>query len=224
MANSETVRHAQRSELGFAEQLRRVDTDVLHGVQSRLDYPPLVTGAQALSTGGEHAIGWLVLGLAGAAFDTERRRRWLLATGAVAASHAGAIVIKRVVRRPRPHDPRVRVLAKTPSKLSMPSAHAMSTASAAAAYGPLLGVRFGLGALPIMALSRLVLGVHYPTDVLTGAVLGTAIGKAADRVGAGASRGAGTPARARWTGTKSVRKNRMNSERAANLRNDENDE
>ncbi|WP_156365521.1 phosphatase PAP2 family protein [Sciscionella sediminilitoris] len=183
MATSETARR-QNTDNGAGtvlDRFHRADTAVLRSVQSALDKAPLVGGARALSAAGEHAIGWLAIGLLGAAVDTERRKRWITATGAVAVSHAGAILIKRVVRRPRPHDERVQVLAKTPSSLSMPSAHAMSTASAAVVFGPLLGLRFGRVALPVMALSRLLLGVHYPSDVLTGAVLGAAIGKAANQ-------------------------------------------
>ena len=42
------------------------------------------------------------------------------------AAHAAAVVIKRLVRRPRPHHPAVAVNVGTPSSLSFPSAHATS--------------------------------------------------------------------------------------------------
>ncbi len=91
------------------------------------------------------------------------------ATAGVVAAHGTSIAVKRVVRRPRPHDPRVAVHVGTPSRLSFPSSHATSTTAAAVLFGGLLG-RPGavLPTVPAMALSRLVLGVHYPTDVLAG--------------------------------------------------------
>jgi len=77
-----------------------------------------------------------------------------------------------VVRRPRPDHPSVRVGVTTPSRLSFPSSHATSTTAAAVLLGRLTGVPLAAVLVPPMLLSRLVLGVHYPSDVLAGAALG----------------------------------------------------
>jgi membrane-associated phospholipid phosphatase len=69
----------------------------------------------------------------------------------------------------------VQVLVGTPSKLSFPSAHATSTTAAAVLYGRLLGTPLTAAVVPPMALSRLVLGVHYPSDVAVGSALGAAV-------------------------------------------------
>lgn len=128
--------------------------------------------ARAYSMWGEHAAGWLALGLAGAVLDPERRRTWLTVSGSSFVAHAAAVVLKRVVRRPRPDDPTVAVLVRTPSDLSFPSAHAASTTAAAVALVPLIGVPAATGAAAAMAAARVLLGVHYPSDVLAGAGLG----------------------------------------------------
>ncbi|NKS73340.1 phosphatase PAP2 family protein [Rhodococcus hoagii] len=121
---------------------------------------------------GEHALGWVAVAGVGAALDKPRRRRWAgVAVGALGA-HAASIVIKRVVRRPRPNDPSVQVNVSTPSKLSFPSSHATSTTAAAVLLGRLTGLPLPAVLIPPMLLSRLVLGVHYPTDVLAGSALG----------------------------------------------------
>ncbi len=155
----------------------------LTAVQRRIDHPSVVRAARAMSFFGEHAAGWIALGAAGAALDRPRRRQWVTATAGVAAAHGTSIVVKRVVRRPRPHDPRVAVHVGTPSRLSFPSSHATSTTAAAVLFGGLLG-RPGavLPTVPAMALSRLVLGVHYPTDVLAGSALGVACALGARRL------------------------------------------
>jgi membrane-associated phospholipid phosphatase len=70
----------------------------------------------------------------------------------------------------------VTVLAGTPSPLSFPSSHAASTTAAAILYGGLLRRRLTPALVPPMLISRLVLGVHYPTDVLVGSALGAVIG------------------------------------------------
>jgi membrane-associated phospholipid phosphatase len=150
---------------------------LLQAVQQRIGTPPVVRAARGMSLFGEHAAGWLAIGAAGALFDRPRRRDWLHATAGIALAHGASIGVKRVIRRPRPADGRVLVQVGTPSKLSFPSAHATSTTAAAVLLGPLLGRRRLLAAVvPPMAVSRMVLGVHYPTDVVAGTALGAAVG------------------------------------------------
>lgn len=136
--------------------------------------PGVISAARGMSHFGEHALGWVAIAGVGAALDSSRRRQWAgVAVGAV-GSHAASIVIKRVVRRRRPSDPSVRVNVSTPSKLSFPSSHATSTTAAAVLLGRLTGLPLPAALVPPMMLSRLVLGVHYPTDVLAGSALGAA--------------------------------------------------
>jgi undecaprenyl-diphosphatase len=83
--------------------------------------------------------------------------------------------IKFAVRRRRPRIDDLPPLTGTPTGLSFPSAHATSSFCAARMYGR-LAPRPPLYALAVaLAASRLYLGVHYPSDVLAGAVLGTVI-------------------------------------------------
>jgi membrane-associated phospholipid phosphatase len=154
----------------------------LAAVQRGIATGPVVATARGMSLFGEHAAGWLAVGLLGAFVDRRRRRDWVTATAGVALAHGASIAVKRVVRRPRPTHPRVQVLVGTPSRLSFPSAHATSTTAAAMLYGRLLGRRLTPALVPPMALSRLVLGVHYPTDVAAGAALGAAVVAATPRV------------------------------------------
>jgi len=161
----------------------------LSQVQRAIATGPTVRAARALSLVGEHAGGWLLLGAAGAALSRDRRRDWLVAAGGVAAAHVAAVVVKRAVGRARPTHPDVRVLAGTPSALSFPSAHATSTTAAVIVYGGLTGRRLGPFVVLPMLVSRLVLGVHYPSDVIAGSLLGAAIGTAVRRwIGRGATR------------------------------------
>lgn len=155
---------------------------ILAAVQDAVARPETVAAARGMSLFGEHAAGWLAIGLAGAALDRPRRREWLGSAAAVAFAHGASIGVKRVVRRRRPEHPSVRVLVGTPSRLSFPSSHATSTTAAAVLYGGLLGRRTPLAVVPLMALSRLVLGVHYPSDVATGAALGAAVAAVARRL------------------------------------------
>ncbi len=153
------------------------DLDDLHDMDHRIvsalracGTDPRVAGAaRALSWAGEHAALWLAAGLAGAAVDGRRRGAWLRGTALTAGAHLVSMGVKRVVRRPRPAH--VEPLVRTAGRHSFPSSHATSAAAAAVAFGAL-----GARAVPPLAaavcVSRLVAGVHYPSDVAAGAALG----------------------------------------------------
>lgn len=149
---------------------------VLAAVQDRIVSPTTVKIARGMSHFGEHSAGWFALALVGAGVDKQRRKDWASAAVGIVGAHAASIAVKRVVRRPRPTHPSVRVGVGTPSRLSFPSSHATSTTAAAVLYSGLIGRNVVPALVPPMLASRLVLGVHYPTDVLAGAALGGAVG------------------------------------------------
>lgn len=150
---------------------------MLVGVQSTLSTPGTVSLARAMSHFGEHAAGWVVLSVAGALLVPGRRREWLLVGVGSVAAHAASILIKLVVRRKRPHHPDVEVKVGTPSSLSFPSAHATSSTAAAVLLCRATRSPLPLALVPLMATSRLVLGVHYPTDVIAGIAIGAAVAR-----------------------------------------------
>lgn len=158
------------------------ETAVVARLQRRIGHPPVVAAARGLSVFGEHAAGWLAAGALAALLDRPRRRDWLACAAGVAAAHGTSIAVKRVVRRRRPMDPSVQVLVGTPSRLSFPSSHASSTTAAAVLYGGLLRRPLARVLVPPMLASRLVLGVHYPTDVLAGCALGALVGATVRRL------------------------------------------
>jgi membrane-associated phospholipid phosphatase len=161
--------------MSFDEQLLRAARTVGHT-------PELDRAVGRFALLGEHAAVWLAIGVAGQVADAPRRGRWRRATGTVAGTYALNTAIKLVVRRPRPRLDGLAPLVETPTTLGFPSAHASTAFAGALAYS-----RVGLPALPLYALaaglaySRLYLGVHYPSDVLAGAMLGTAVAKLRSR-------------------------------------------
>lgn len=150
------------------------DERILRWARTRGHTPAAERAVARFSRIGEHGAVWLALGAAGWALDPSRRARWARASCVVAGTFVLNTTVKLTVRRPRPELSGLPALTSTPTQLSFPSAHASTSFAGARAY-----TRLGLPASPLYALaallaaSRLYLGVHYPSDILGGVMLGT---------------------------------------------------
>jgi membrane-associated phospholipid phosphatase len=153
-----------------------LDERVLRFARTRGHTPAAERAVARFSRLGEHSAVWLAIGAAGEALDGARRPAWRRATGAVGCTYVLNTALKLAVRRRRPRLDGLPALTGTPTALSFPSAHASTSFAGALAYS-----RLGLPAGPLyalatgLALSRLYLGVHHPSDLLAGALLGTTV-------------------------------------------------
>ena len=128
---------------------------------------------------GEHGLGWHAVALTGAALDRPRRRQWLRASAVIGGSFVANQVVKLLVNRPRPDVPGLPPLIHTLSNRSYPSAHATTSAAASRVLSPLLPPAALWPLAVAMSLSRVYLGVHWPSDTVAGFALGAAVGELA---------------------------------------------
>jgi membrane-associated phospholipid phosphatase len=169
---------AKRRRNPVVRALGDLDQAVLRGMRTRGHQRPLEGAMQALGAIGELGAVWIAIGAGGVLADEARRRRWAIAAGVAPAAIGLNYAVKLAIGRERPLIEGHPALARAPSKLSFPSAHATSSLAAATALGRVEPrARPALYALAAaICLSRPYLGMHYPSDVLAGAVLGLALG------------------------------------------------
>ena len=160
--------------------LARLDLGVLrflrtHGHQRAIEEP-----MKALGWAGESGAIWAGSSLVAAAADRDRRARWLVAVALPPVAIVANYAFKRAINRERPVIEELPALGYAASSLSFPSAHATSSVAAATAIGRISPrarpVAYTLAAL--ICVGRPYLGMHYPSDVLVGVVLGRIIGRA----------------------------------------------
>ncbi|WP_316814747.1 phosphatase PAP2 family protein [Pedobacter nyackensis] len=121
-------------------------------------------------------VGLLAGGIIGN--DKQMRQNALYVASSSAVNALATMLIKKLVKRPRPFLANVKIRAVyQPSHYSFPSGHtstAFTTATALSqAYPKWYVVVPSYLWAGSVGFSRLYLGVHYPTDVAAGALLGT---------------------------------------------------
>ena len=137
---------------------------------------------EALSYAGSFGLVWLCIALAISGFSWSRPWLWTRVGAAILLAESLSGALKLAIERDRPPlaRPVPEPLFEAPSTYSFPSGHAtvaFACATVLALAVPRL--RWPLYALAaLIAFSRVYVGVHYPFDVIAGAVLGVALARA----------------------------------------------
>jgi membrane-associated phospholipid phosphatase len=167
---------------------RAVDQAVYAAI-ARTPTPALDRGMGALSHAANHSLLWMTSAAALALVGGRSGRR-AAAQGLVSVATTSALVnlaVKRLGRRKRPdragEDVPIARHVTMPTSLSFPSGHS----AVAFAFATGVGNRLPVVAVPLHALagvvaySRVHTGVHHPSDVVVGSVLGTMLAQLTTR-------------------------------------------
>ncbi|MDD4509611.1 MAG: phosphatase PAP2 family protein [Oscillospiraceae bacterium] len=158
--------------------LSQLDQSILFWMQDTLRTPFLNGFFLSLTTLGDGGLLWIACSGLMLFFKRWRRIGIAALVAMFLAFVSGEIILKNLVARPRPFIEIDALIPLLPMQqgFSFPSGHTASSFAAAFVYVRGAPARWAKISFPILAvlmgISRLYVGVHYPSDVLAGAILG----------------------------------------------------
>ena len=157
-----------------------IDREILVFVHDNLRSPALTPLMVFFSRLGDMGLFWIAAGLLLLVFRRTRRGGAGM-LGALAVEFTVCdLVLKKIFLRTRPYLvlTQLQLLVPPETSASFPSGHSASSFVCAYMLTRAFGKKGALAYIPacIIALSRIYVSVHYPSDVLCGAALGTAVG------------------------------------------------
>lgn len=165
----------------MAEWITNIDLSILDWIQEHLRCAFLDRFFPIVTVFGDKGLFWIAVALALICIKKTRKTGVMMGAALLIGVILGNGIIKNVVARTRPYDfPGVEIdlLVSRLSDFSFPSGHTLASFECATVL-MCRDKRLGIPALVLavmIALSRLYLYVHFPSDVLAGAILGTGIG------------------------------------------------
>lgn len=160
------------------DKLLKFDGNVLLWIQENIRNPVLDCIMKCFTRLGNGDLVWISFIVIMLLFKKTRRTGLITMFSMLGSLVVINLLIKNMVARTRPYDvvdglTRIIGIQKD---FSFPSGHAGHSFAAAIVIFVLMPRKYGISALIIATLisfSRLYVGVHYPSDVIAGAVIGT---------------------------------------------------
>jgi membrane-associated phospholipid phosphatase len=161
------------------ELIQQTDKAMLLFIQENLRCSFLDGLMTAASWIGDYGLAWIALGLTLILFRKTRRGALdMLFTLAVAAIICN-LLLKNIIERPRPFMTidELTLLISPLNDFSFPSGHACSSFASAASLAFTFRGKGALAFIPaaFISLSRIYVGIHYPSDVICGALIGVIV-------------------------------------------------
>lgn len=153
---------------------------ILDKIQEWMQCSVLDTAMPAVTALGNYGIIWILLAALLLGIPKTRRLGAVMSVSLLIELLLCNVILKPMAARPRPFavNTGIRLLIEAPKDFSFPSGHTGASFAAAAALffaGSRAWIPAGILAV-LIGFSRLYLYVHYPTDVLFGALLGVGSG------------------------------------------------
>lgn len=164
--------------------LNLFEANIVLWIQENLRVGFLNPVMRLITTLGNGGAFWIVLAVALLIFKKTRKVGLCCALALIFDLLVVNICIKPLVGRVRPYAvlEQIQILVSQPGDHSFPSGHsAGSFACAWAFFRMYRNKKWGIAAVALaalIALSRLYVGVHYPTDVIFGVIIGVAVAEA----------------------------------------------
>lgn len=158
-----------------------MEAEILLWIQDYLRTPVLDSLMCGITHLGDFGIFWILMAVVLLLYPDTRKTGVAVTAGMLVSFVFNNLLLKNLVARTRPYEviDGLTLIVDKASDLSFPSGHSATSFVAAAVMMCLLPRRYGVSAMILAALiacSRLYVGIHYPTDVLFGAVSGILIG------------------------------------------------
>lgn len=166
------------------EWLLNLDGSILLFIQEFIRNPMLTPFVKFITTLGNGGGIWIFLTLIMLIVPKTRKVGCMMVAALIGTLLVNNMLLKNLFARTRPYEviAELTYLVPKPGEYSFPSGHAGSSFAAACVMFRQLPGKYGIPALilaGLIALSRLYVGVHYPSDVLFGMISGIAISYAA---------------------------------------------
>ena len=155
------------------------EIEILEFIRQNLSCGFLDTFFSVITRFADHGIGWIIVAVILLCFKNTRKMGASMGLALIMGYLLGNMFLKNVVARTRPYDfaEGVELLIEKLSDYSFPSGHTLCSFEGAFAVF-IRNKKWGIVAVVfafLVALSRLYLYVHYPSDVIVGALMGIGI-------------------------------------------------